>query len=201
MGSLAAAALAAAAAVFDVPLLGAPPTEAVIEELGRLPGVVSLRRNGDGLRFEMEPRALLRLQQVKEAIRRHTVKTEVDYDRIPLTRRSVFQLDAGQCFNCTEGPLRQRLDRREWVSSWSVVDFAARGRMRIRIEPNRPTTLSELGPLPFEDLLLTDRYDAVDQAELYWRTGGIAWRPSEEVARREARETKKPLFIFPTAGT
>ena len=53
----------------------------------------------------------------------------------------------------------------------------------------------------FEDLVFTARYDGEGPLDLYWRTGGIAWRPDDESARREAAESKKPLMIFPTAGT
>ena len=45
------------------------------------------------------------------------------------------------------------------------------------------------------------RYDGIDRVQHDWPTGGIAWRQDEEEARREALESRKPLLIFPTAGT
>jgi hypothetical protein len=73
--------------------------------------------------------------------------------------------------------------------------------MHFRIEAKEPTTLEALGRLPFEDVLFTDQYDAIEEVQLDWPTGGVHWKATEEEARAEAARLKKPLMLFPTAGT
>ena len=116
--------------------------------------------------------------------------------------RTIFQLNAGVCFFCAEGPLGQTLARRPFVSDWSVVDYHVKGRLRFRIEADDKTTIGALGGTDaFEDVILTDRYDGMGAPDLYWPTGGVEWRPDEAAARAEATRSRKPLMIFPTAGT
>ena len=73
--------------------------------------------------------------------------------------------------------------------------------MRFRVEPKGPLTFGSLEGDSFEDVVFTHRYSNAGWVNLYWPTGGIAWRADEKAARREATESKKPLMIFPTAGT
>ncbi len=187
--------------VFDIPLLGSPLTPPILDELRELEGIATLRADGPALRLEIEPRSVVRLSALSETIRRHTLKTEIDYDGIPLGGHTIFEMDAGQCFNCSEGPLKQRLSRKDWIDRWSVVDYAAKGRLRFRITPRGEARLAALGRLPFEDILFTDRYDTTERANLDWPTGSVQWRESEEEARWESSRPLKPLLIFPTAGT
>ncbi len=189
------------AIVVDIPLLGSPLTPPILDELRDLKGVAAIQADDRALRLEVEPRGVVRLSAISETIRRHTVKTEIDYDGVPLGAHTIFEMDAGQCFHCSEGPLKQRLSRKDWVERWSVVDYAAKGRMHFRITPRGEARLAALGRLPFEDILLTDRYDTVEPVNLDWPTGSVHWRKSEEEARWESSRSLKPLLIFPTAGT
>ena len=187
--------------VFDIPLLGSPLTPPILDELRELEGIATLQADGPALHLEIEPRSMVRLSVLSETIRRHTVKTEIDYDGIPLGAHTIFEMNAGQCFNCSEGPLKQRLSRKGWIDRWSVVDYAAKGRLRFRITPRGEARLAALGRLPFEDILFTDRYDTTERVDLDWPTGSVEWRESEEEARWESSRSLKPLLIFPTAGT
>jgi hypothetical protein len=192
--------LAAALAV-EIPLLGEALAPEVVQELSLLPGADGVE-GGDGLlRFQVAPGKVVRYSDVARILRDHTVATEIDVDRIALGRNSVFQMDAGQCFECASSPLGKRLERKAWVDRWAVVGYAPKGRMLFRIEPKEPTTLDALGRLPFEDILFTDEYDAVEEVSLDWPAGGVHWKATEEEAREEAARFKKPLLFFPTAGT
>ena len=190
-----------AAIVFDLPLLGSPLTSPILDELKNLNGVAAIQADSGALHLEVEAHGLVRLSAISGTIRRHTVKTEIDYDRVPLGAHTIFEMDAGQCFNCSEGPLKQRLSRKDWVNRWSVVDYAAKGRLRFRITPRGDAQLAALGRLPFEDILFTARYDTTERVSLDWPTGSVHWRSSEEEARWESSRSLKPLLVFPTAGT
>ena len=73
-----------AAVVVDIPLLGSPLTPPILDELRDLKGVAAIQADDRALRLEVEPRGVVRLSAISETIRRHTVKTEIDYDGIPL---------------------------------------------------------------------------------------------------------------------
>ncbi len=191
----------AAALTFEIPLLGAPWSSEVVEELNLLPGVERIEAADDLLLIQVAARGTLRYGDLARTIRNHTVATELDVDSIPLGRHTIFQMDAGQCFECASSPLAKRLSRKDWVDKWAVVGYAPKGRMRFRIEPKEPTTLDALGRLPFEDVLFTDQYDSVDEVFLDWSTGGVHWKATEDEAREEGKRLKKPLLFFPTAGT
>ncbi len=90
---------------------------------------------------------------------------------------------------------------RSFVKSWSVVDYRERGRLRFRIEPVVEVLAAAMDVESFEDVILTSRYDGRGAPDLYWPTGGVAWRVDETSARHEAAISKKPLMLFPTAGT
>ena len=190
-----------AAIVFEIPLLGSPLTPPVLDDLKTLEGVAAIQAANGALHLEVESKSVVRLSAISETIRHHTVKTEIDYDSVPLGVHTIFEMDAGRCFNCSEGPLKQRLSRKDWIDRWSVVDYAAKGRMRFRITPRDDTRLGALGRLPFEDILFTDRYDTTERVSLDWPTGAVHWRRSEEEARWESSRSLKPLLMFPTAGT
>lgn len=192
--------LASALAV-ELPLIGSPLETDVVERFEGLPAVASAEVVDETLRLELVRGRSLSYRDVVGTLREHTVATEVDADRIPLGEHVIFQVDAGQCFHCTEQPMRTRLSRKDWVERWAVVGYAPRGRMHFRIEPKTPTPLEALGAMPYEDILFTGRYDGVEEAFHDWPTGGVAWRATEEQARRDAAKSKKPLFFFPTAGT
>ena len=185
----------------ELPVIGAPLEPEVAEHLRALPNVASAEVGDSAFRLTLVPGRELSYNDVVRTLREHTVATEIDADRIPLGRHTIFQVDAGQCFHCTEQPMRTRLSRKEWIERWAVVGYAPQGRMHFRVEPKRPTPLEALGAMPYEDILFTDRYDGVDEAFHDWPTGGVAWRASEEEARKDATASKKPLFFFPTAGT
>ena len=193
--------LLAAALAIEIPLLGAPLAPDVVQELNLLPGVERIEVEGDLLRLAVVPGRAVRYADIIRTIRSQTVATELDVDQIPLGRQTIFQMDAGQCFHCASAPLKKRLERKPWLDTWSVVGYAPKGRMHFRIEPKEPTTLDALGRLPFEDVLFTDQYDAIEEVQYDWPTGGVHWKATEEEARKEAARLKKPLMLFPTAGT
>ncbi len=70
------------AMVVDIPLLGSPLTPPILDELRDLKGVAAIQADDRALRLEVEPRGVVRLSAISETIRRHTVKTEIDYDMI-----------------------------------------------------------------------------------------------------------------------
>ena len=193
--------LLAAALAIEIPLLGAPLAPDVVQELNLLPGVERIEVEDDLLHLTVVPGRAVRYADIIRTIRSHTVATELDVDRIPLGRQTIFQMNAGQCFHCASAPLAKRLERKPWLDTWSVVGYAPKGRMHFRIEPKEPTTLDALGRLPFEDVLFTDQYDAIEEVQYDWPTGGVHWKATEEAARQEAARLKKPLMLFPTAGT
>jgi hypothetical protein len=191
----------AAALTIEIPLLGEALAPEVVQELALLPGADRVDAEEGMLRVAVAPGKTVRYSDVGRILRDHTVATEIDVDRIQLGRNAVFQMDAGQCFECASSPLGKRLERKAWVDKWAVVGYAPKGRMLFRIEPKEPTTLDALGRLPFEDILFTDGYDAVEEVSLDWPAGGVHWKATEEEAREEAARFKKPLLFFPTAGT
>lgn len=193
--------LLAAALTIEIPLLGEALAPEVVQELALLPGADRVEAEEGMLRVAVAPGRTVRYSDVDRILRDHTVATEIDVDRIQLGRHAIFQMDAGQCFECASSPLEKRLERKAWVDRWAVVGYAPKGRMLFRIEPKEPTTLDALGRLPFEDILFTDEYDAVSEVMLDWSTGGVHWRATEEEAREEAARLEKPLLFFPTAGT
>ena len=190
-----------ASVLFEIPLLGAPLTPPILDELDDLKGVAAIQEEDGALRLKVPSGEVVRLSAISDTIRRHTVKTEIDYDGVRIGGHTIFEMDAGQCFNCSEGPLGKRLSRKDWVEGWSVVDYAARGRLRFRITPRDEARLAALGRLPFEDILFTDRYDGIERVNLDWPTGSIHWRANEAEARWESSRSLKPLLFFPTAGT
>jgi hypothetical protein len=193
--------LLAAAITIEIPLLGEPLAPEVVEELSLLPGADRIEAEEGLLRLSVAAGKAVRYFDIARALRDHTVATEIDVDQVQLGRHTIFQMDAGRCFECASSPLEKRLERKAWVERWAVVGYAPKGRMLFRIEPKEPTTLDALGRLPFEDLIFTDQYDAVSEVMLDWSTGGVHWRATEEEAREEAARLKKPLLFFPTAGT
>lgn len=193
-------ALALVSGVIELPFSGAPLEPSRLELVSRIPGVARAETGAGALRIELAQGAELRLSTLRKAL--GTRETAIDRRRLPLGPHTIFEMDAGQCFFCAERPLGKRLSRRPVVRRWTVVDYAARGRLRFRIEPRTAdATLGALGRLPVEDILFTTRYEGVERVELYWPSGGIRWRESEKAARREASDSAKPLLIFPTAGT
>jgi len=187
------ASILAATFAFEVSFTEAP------EEAGRkalTERAVAVQASGrNSLRITIDETSELRLTEIERLLR-----APVDRSRLPLNRKTIFEIEAGQCFFCAEGPLGKRLDARAFVKRWSVVDYAPKGRLRFRIEPDREVSLDALG-LSVEDVVLTARYEGIERVDLYWPTGGISWRANERSAREEAARSKKPLMIFPTAGT
>lgn len=187
-----------ASSVIELPLAAGPSNPALPARLSGIPGVERAEIGSRALRLELAPGAELRLSELSKAAQ----GSKIDRRRLPVGPMTVFEIDAGQCFFCAEGPLSKRLSQKRAVGRFWVVDYVAHGRLRFRIEPRSPgAILADLGRLPVEDIVFTDRYQGVERVELYWATGGILWRESEEAARREAARSRKPLMIFPTAGT
>ena len=186
----------AGSATIEVPLTGAPVTAVALDELRRLPGVTSIVTDGRSLTVEVAEDAEVRIRDIADVLADHAPQTEVDLDRLGISRHTIFELNAGVCFFCAEQPLGQTLARRAFVEDWSVVDYQA------RIEPNEDVRVEALGGTEtFEDIVLTARYDGAGAPDLYWPTGSVEWRLDEATARQEATASKKPLMIFPTAGT
>lgn len=190
-----------AALVIELPLLGAPLSSELKEALNRVEGVERIEVTDQLLHLVIEEGKTVRYQQLRKTIRSRTSATELELDRIPLGPHTIFQIDAGQCFSCATAPLAKRLERLSWVDTWNIVGYAPKGRMRVRIEPKKPTSLEAIGMLPFEDILFTQQFDGVREVVHDWPTGGVEWRASEAEARAEARRLGKPLLLFPTGGT
>lgn len=187
-----------ASSVIELPLAAGPPDPALPAQLSGVPGVERVEIGSRTLRLELAPGAELRLSELETA----AGESKIDRGRLPVGPMTVFEIDAGQCFFCAEGPLSKRLSQKSAVQRFWIVDYLAHGRLRFRIEPRSPSaTLADLGRLPVEDIVFTDRYQGIERVDLYWPTGGILWRESEPTARREATRSRKPLMIFPTAGT
>ena len=161
----------------------------------------SVAVDGRHLSVHVHPDADVSLREIERLVERHSPSTKVDTDRLVPGPRTIFQLDAGVCFFCAEGPIGMTLARRSFVKSWSVVDYRERGRLRFRIEPVGEVLAAAMDVESFEDVILPSRYDGLGAPDLYWPTGGVAWRVDETSARHEAAISKKPLMLFPTAGT
>ena len=186
----------------EVPLRGAAISEEALEALNRLPGVTASNIDGKSISVDVADNAELRVSDINQVLAVHSPDTRVDRDRLIISPHTIFQLNAGVCFFCAEQPLGQTLDRRPFVKTWSVVDYWQLGRLLFRIEPNRVVRIEELGRTnAFEDIVLTNQFDDRGAPDLYWSTGGVEWRKDEQAARHEATASKKPLMIFPTAGT
>ncbi len=196
-------ALASAGTSIDVPLTGEPLAPSALAALDALPGVDTVIVDGHRLELTVLADAEVSLREVEALVERHSSGTRVDTGQLLIGAHTIFQLDAGVCFRCAEEPIGQTLARRPFVRDWTVVDYQARGRLRFRVEPTDDELRAEAMDVEsFEDVILTGRYDGLGAPDLYWSTGGgVAWRPDEQTARREATSSKKPLMIFPTAGT
>ena len=193
--------LALGSASFEIPLSGNPLPPAAVEGLASVRGVERIDVSGTSLSLNVAPDHEVRLRDLARAIERFTDKTTVDTDRLPIGPHTIFEINAGQCFFCAEAPLGATLARMKFLKKWTVVDYATKGRLRFRVEAEGQVPLSAIGGDTFEDILFTARYDATERLDLYWPTGGIAWRADERTARDEATASRKPLMIFPTAGT
>ena len=194
-------ALAVSAGTFEIPLKGAPIDPATLQKLKAVSGISRIETAGGRLQLQVADGAEVRLSSLAAALATGAPSTAVDRDRLPVTANTIFEMNAGQCFFCAEKPIGHTLSRLPFVKHWAVVDYVTKGRMRFRVEPNGPLEFASLQGDPFEDVILTMRYAESGPVDLYWPTGGVAWRPDEKSARREATESKKPLMIFPTAGT
>ncbi len=187
-----------------VPFTGTAPSAEALTAIERLPGIasVALDSDNDALSIEVVSGAAVSIRDLSGALAEHAPDTRIDRDRIRIAAHTIIQLNAGVCFFCAEGPLGQTLARRPFVVDWSVVDYRTKGRLLFRIEATGGATIGQLGGTDaFEDIVLTDRYDGLGPPDLYWATGGVEWRADEATARREATRSRKPLMIFPTAGT
>ncbi len=187
-----------------VPFTGAAPSAEALTAIERLPGIasVALDDDNDALSIEVVSGAEVSIRDLSGALAEHAPDTQIDRDGIRISTHTIIQLNAGVCFFCAEEPLGQTLARRPFVADWSVVDYRAKGRLRFRLETTGGATIGKLGGTDaFEDVVLTDRYDGLGAPDLYWTTGGVEWRADEASARREATRSRKPLIIFPTAGT
>jgi hypothetical protein len=171
-----------------VPLRGAVISEEALEALNRLPGINASNIDGKSISVDVADNAELRVSDINQVLAVHSPDTTVDRDRLIISPHTIFQL--------------KTLDRRPFVKTWSVVDYWQLGRLLFRIEPNRVVRVEELGRTnAFEDIVLTNQFDDRGAPDLYWPTGGVEWRKDEQAARHEATASKKPLMIFPTAGT
>lgn len=194
-------ALAVTVGAFDVPLAGPPPDQASLQRLQTVSGVASIHAADARLKLLVREGAEVRLRDLDAALALGGAGTTIDRERLPVTRDTIFEMNAGQCFFCAEKPIGRTLSRLPFVADWAVVDYLTKGRMRFRVEPKGPLLFESLEGDPFEDVIFTTRYSKAGWVNLFWPTGGIAWRPDEKTARREATASKKPLMIFPTAGT
>jgi hypothetical protein len=185
----------------QIPLKGDPPPPAAMAALNAATGVERVKVTGAALALDVAADGEVRLGDLSRALGRVTTRTTIDAGRLAIGPHTIFEINAGQCFFCAEAPLASTLSRMKFVRKWTVVDYATKGRLRFRVEPVGEVLLSALGGDAFEDILFTGRYDETERVNLYWPTGGVAWRPNEQAARREATISRKPLMIFPTAGT
>ena len=194
-------AVALGSASVQIPLSGDPLPPSVTDGLRLVPGVVRVDASGDGLTLEVAPDSEVRLRTLERALARLTSKTRIDSDRLLIGPQTILELNAGRCYFCAETPLGATLARMQFVKNWTVVDYVTKGRLRFRIEPQGEVPLRLMGGDTFEDIVFTARYDGHERVNLYWPGAGIAWRANEAVARSEATASRKPLMIFPTAGT
>lgn len=186
----------------EVPLAGPPPPADALTALEALPGVSRIVVEPGALRVEVLPDGEVRVSEIARVLSEHAPGTRPDRDRLVIGPHTIFEMNAGVCFFCAEKPLGQALMRRPFVRDWSVVDYWTRGRMRFRVETREAAPVEALGGGELlEDVILTARYVGRGEPDLYWPTGGVEWRPDEAAARREATASRRPLLIFPTAGT
>jgi hypothetical protein len=186
-------------ATIQVPVTGTVSPQAVTD-LKAVPGIEEVATAPGGLTLTVADGREVRLRALERVLERHKAGA-VATDRLAITPQTIFEINAGQCFFCAEEPLKLTLDRKTFIASWSVVDYHTKGRLRFRVEPKQPTELKVLGGDTFEDIVFTARYDGQPPLDLFWPTGGVLWRKDEATARAEATKSKKPLMIFPTAGT
>lgn len=192
--------LAVGTATVQIPLSGGPVPPAAVADLRAVTGVETVTAAPGSLTVTVKERGEVRLREIARVLGRHQAPG-VDTDQLAITPQTIFEINAGQCFFCAEAPLKLTLDRKSFIAKWDVVDYHTKGRLRFRVEPKAPTALRVLGGDTFEDILFTARYDGQAPLDLFWPTGGVLWRKDEAAARAEATKSKKPLMIFPTAGT
>ena len=193
---------AASGPVVELPISGAPLSDEALAAIEQLPGVRAAALDRDVLSLEVAPDSEVSVSDVVAVLTEHAPDSNLERDGVTIGAHTIFQMNAGVCFFCAEGPLGQTLARRSFVSDWSVVDYYAKGRLRFRINADGKATIGALGGTgAFEDIIITDRYEGLSAVNLYWATGGVEWRVNEAVARQEASRSQKPLILFPTAGT
>jgi len=183
-------------------ITGAPLDDHVLAAIEQMPGIAAASFDGNELSVKVTPGAEVSVRDVAAVLAAHAPGAHLERDGVAIGAHTIFQMNAGVCFFCAEEPLGQTLARRPFVSDWSVVDYRAKGRLRFRIDADGEATIGDLGGTDaFEDVVLTDRYDGLEALDLYWATGGVEWRSDEATARQEATRSRKPLMLFPTAGT
>jgi len=186
--------------LLPLPLTG-PLDDHTLDQIKQLPGVASVRLHEGQLLLEIGSQERVALSSIQRILTSLDTPFQIAADQIPVTRHVLFQVDAGQCFNCFQLPMRKSFEREEWVQSWNVVDYAPRGRFLFRIEPRGEARVKSLTGAKIEEIWFSDRYDQLDEIDLNWPAAGVAWRKDEEAAVAEAQRSQKPLLIFPTAGT
>ena len=193
---------AASGPVVELPITGAPLSDEALTAIEQLPGVRAAALDREVLSLEVAPDSEVSVSDVVAVLSEYAPNSRLERDGVTIGAHTIFQMNAGVCFFCAEGPLGQTLARRSFVSDWSVVDYYAKGRLRFRINADGKATIGALGGTgAFEDIIITDRYEGLGAPNLYWPTGGVKWRANEATARQEASHSQKPLILFPTAGT
>ncbi|MEC8951839.1 MAG: hypothetical protein VYB87_01670 [Acidobacteriota bacterium] len=193
---------AASGPVVELPIAGAPLSDEALAAIEQLPGVRAAALDREVLSLEVAPDSEVSVSDIVAVLTEHAPGSRLERDGVTIGAHTIFQMNAGVCFFCAEGPLGQTLARRSFVSDWSVVDYYAKGRLRFRVDADGKATIGALGGTSaFEDIIITDRYEGLGAPNLYWATGGVAWRANEAIARQEASRSQKPLILFPTAGT
>lgn len=193
---------AASGPVVELPITGAPLSDEALTAIEQLPGVRAAALVREVLSLEVAPDSEVSVSDVVAVLSEYAPNSRLERDGVTIGAHTIFQMNAGVCFFCAEGPLGQTLARRSFVSDWSVVDYYAKGRLRFRINADGKATIGALGGTSaFEDIIITDRYEGLGAPNLYWATGGVEWRANEATARQEASHSQKPLILFPTAGT
>ncbi|HIA49913.1 MAG TPA: hypothetical protein EYN90_04930 [Acidobacteria bacterium] len=193
---------AASGPVVELPITGAPLSDEALTAIEQLPGVRAATLDREVLSLEVAPDSEVSVSDVVAVLSEYAPNSRLERDGVTIGAHTIFQMNAGVCFFCAEGPLGQTLARRSFVSDWSVVDYYAKGRLRFRINADGKATIGALGGTgAFEDIIITDRYEGLGAPNLYWPTGGVEWRANEATARQEASHSQKPLILFPTAGT
>ena len=193
---------AASGPVVELPIAGVPLSDEALAAIEQLPGVRAAALDREVLSLEVAPDSEVSVSDIVAVLTEHAPGSRLERDGVTIGAHTIFQMNAGVCFFCAEGPLGQTLARRSFVSDWSVVDYYAKGRLRFRIDADGKATIGALGGTgAFEAIIITDRYEGLGAPNLYWATGGVAWRANEAIARQEASRSQKPLILFPTAGT